>query len=121
MTPTGYVIGAAVVLALVGLASWWHCGPNRFPLFVYLIGVAVAWAVVLGIAWLPLAVGTLLIDAVPASNSRQHTKKAERHFNWQAIVERMKPELVAASEAAHKAKDADVEDDSDDRTMELVV
>jgi hypothetical protein len=41
-------------------------------------------------------------------------KKAERHFNWQAIkeaVERMKPELIAASEAAHKAKDADAEGD----------
>jgi hypothetical protein len=42
-------------------------------------------------------------------------RKAERHFNWQAIresVERMKPELIAASEAAHKAKDAasDVDD-----------
>ena len=32
-------------------------------------------------------------------------KKAERHFNWQALkeaVERMKPELAAASEATHK-------------------
>jgi hypothetical protein len=32
-------------------------------------------------------------------------KKAERHFNWQALkeaVERMKPELRAASEATHK-------------------
>ena len=41
-------------------------------------------------------------------------KKAERHFNWQAIkeaVERMKPELIAASEAAHKAKDADSDED----------
>ena len=46
-------------------------------------------------------------------------KKAEHHFNWQAIVERIKPELVAASEAAHKAKDTDAEDDPDDRTMEL--
>jgi hypothetical protein len=53
-------------------------------------------------------------------------RKAERHFNRQAIkeaVERMKPELIAASEAAHKAKDADAEDDPDysdfDRTMEL--
>jgi hypothetical protein len=53
-------------------------------------------------------------------------KKAERHFNWQAIkeaIERMKPELIAASEAAHKAKDADAEVDPDysdfDRTVEL--
>ena len=32
-------------------------------------------------------------------------RKAERHFNWQALkeaVERMKPELGAASEATHK-------------------
>jgi hypothetical protein len=32
-------------------------------------------------------------------------QKAELHFNWQALkeaVERMKPELRAASEAAHK-------------------
>jgi hypothetical protein len=39
-------------------------------------------------------------------------RKAERNFNWQAIreaVERMKLELIAASEAAHKAKDADAE------------
>jgi SpoU rRNA methylase family enzyme len=46
-------------------------------------------------------------------------------FTWQAIkdaVERMKPELIAASEAAHKAKEAD-QDDPDytafDRTVEL--
>jgi len=50
-TITGYVIGAAIVLALVGLASWWHWGSNRFPLIVYVIGVAIAWAVVLGLAW----------------------------------------------------------------------
>ena len=50
-------------------------------------------------------------------------KKAERHFNRQAIkesVERMKPKLIAASEAAHKAGDADSEEDADiDRTFEL--
>jgi hypothetical protein len=53
-------------------------------------------------------------------------RKAQRHFTWQAIkdaVERMKPELIAASEAAHKAKDADDKgDDPDydfDRTVEL--
>jgi hypothetical protein len=54
-------------------------------------------------------------------------KKAERHFNWQAIkeaVERMKPELIAASEAAHKAKDADSNEDDQgysefDRMVEL--
>jgi hypothetical protein len=38
--------------ALRWVFSWWHWGPNPFPLFVHLIGVAVAWAVVLGIAWL---------------------------------------------------------------------
>lgn len=38
------------MLALVGLASWWHWGSNRFPLIVYVIGVAIAWAVVLGLA-----------------------------------------------------------------------
>jgi hypothetical protein len=54
-------------------------------------------------------------------------KKAEHRFNSQAIkesVERMKPELIAASEAAHKMKDADSEEDDPDyaefdRTMEL--
>jgi hypothetical protein len=54
-------------------------------------------------------------------------KNAELHFNRQAIkeaVERMKPELIAASEAAHKAKDADSDEDdpgySDfDRTVQL--
>jgi hypothetical protein len=54
-------------------------------------------------------------------------KKAERHFNWQAIkesVERMKPELIAASEAAHKAKHAASDEDDPgyadfDRTVEL--
>ena len=50
-TITGYVIGAAIVLALAGLASWRHWGSNRFPLIVYVIGVAIAWAVVLGLAW----------------------------------------------------------------------
>jgi hypothetical protein len=47
---TGYVIGAAVVLALAALGLWLRWGPNRFPLFVYVIGVVVAWAVVLGLA-----------------------------------------------------------------------
>jgi hypothetical protein len=43
-TLTGYVIGAAIVLALAGLASWWHWGSKRMPLIVYVIGVAIAWA-----------------------------------------------------------------------------
>jgi hypothetical protein len=50
-------------------------------------------------------------------------KKAERHFNWQALkeaVERMKPELHAASEATHKHGADDTPDDSDlDRTVAL--
>jgi hypothetical protein len=54
-------------------------------------------------------------------------RKAERHFNEQAIREaakRMRPELEAASEAAHKMKNSeDSGDDQDyrdfDRTVEL--
>jgi hypothetical protein len=50
-------------------------------------------------------------------------KKAERHFNWQALkeaVERMKPELRAASEATHKHGADDTPDDSDfDRAVAL--
>jgi hypothetical protein len=49
--------------------------------------------------------------------------KAEGQFNREAIkqsIERMKPELIACSEAAHKAKDAEVGDDADvDRAVEL--
>ena len=52
-------------------------------------------------------------------------RKAERHFNDQAIkeaVKRMRPELEVASEAAHKMKDS-VSDEDDyrefDRTVEL--
>jgi hypothetical protein len=50
-TLTGYVIGAAIALALAGLASWWHWGSKRLPLIVYVIGVIIVWAVVLGLAW----------------------------------------------------------------------
>src|SRR4029450_2949941 len=62
--------------------------------------------------------------------SREHSmdnekRKAERHFNDQAIkeaVKRMTPELEAASEAAHKTKDS-VSDEDDyqefDRIVEL--
>jgi hypothetical protein len=50
-------------------------------------------------------------------------RKAERHFNWQALkeaVERMKPELGAASEATHKHGAGDTPDDTDfDRTVAL--
>ena len=48
---TGYVIVAAIVLALAAFASWRHWGSNRFPLSVYVIGVAVVWAVILGVMW----------------------------------------------------------------------
>ena len=48
---TGYVIGAAIVLALVGLALLRYMGIKRVPLIVYVIGVAIVWAVVLGLAW----------------------------------------------------------------------
>ena len=47
--------------------------------------------------------------------------KAESQFNWEAVkesIERMKPELIACSEAAHKAKDA-VDDSDSDRLIEL--
>ena len=50
-------------------------------------------------------------------------KKAERHFNWQALkeaVERMRPELGAASEATHKHGANDTPNDRDlDRTVAL--
>ena len=48
---TGYVVVAVIVLALAALASWKHWGSNRFPLIVYIIGVAVVWAVLLGVMW----------------------------------------------------------------------
>ena len=50
-------------------------------------------------------------------------QKAELHFNWQALkeaVERMKPELRAASEATHKHGADNTPDDTDfDRTVAL--
>ena len=52
-------------------------------------------------------------------------RKAERHFNDQAIkeaVKRMTPELEAASEAAHKMKDSeDSGDDQDYRDFDRIV
>ena len=48
---TGYVVVAAFVLALAAFVSWRRWGPNRFPLIVYVIGVAVVWAVILGVMW----------------------------------------------------------------------
>jgi len=50
-------------------------------------------------------------------------QKAELHFNWQALkeaVERMKPELRAASEATHKHGADNTPDDTNfDRTVAL--
>jgi hypothetical protein len=49
-------------------------------------------------------------------------RKAESRFNQQAVKEaigRMRPELVAASQAAHKAKDADPDFPDFDRTVQL--
>ena len=49
--------------------------------------------------------------------------QVESQFNWEAVkdsIERMKPELTACSEAAHKAKDAVADNESDfDRLAEL--
>jgi len=50
-TLTGYVIVAALILALAAFASWRRWGSNRSPLIVYIIGVAVVWAVLLGVLW----------------------------------------------------------------------
>ena len=50
-TLTGYVIVAAIVLTLAALVAWRHWGTNRFPLIIYVIGVAVVWAVILGVMW----------------------------------------------------------------------
>jgi hypothetical protein len=51
-TLTGYVIVAAViVLALAALTFWRRKGSKRVPLIVYVIGVAVVWAVILGVMW----------------------------------------------------------------------
>ncbi len=48
---TGYVIVAAIVLALAAFVSWRRWGIKRFPLSVYVIGVAVVWAVLLAVLW----------------------------------------------------------------------
>ena len=48
MNTTPAIIAAAVVLAIVGLLSW-RFGPSRLPRYV--VGVAMAWAIVLSIAW----------------------------------------------------------------------
>jgi len=48
---TIYFIALAVVLVLAALAFWRRWGIKRFPLIVYVIGVAVVWAVILGVMW----------------------------------------------------------------------
>ncbi len=48
---TGYVIVAAIVLALAGFALWRRWGIKRFPLIVYVIAVAVVWSIILGVMW----------------------------------------------------------------------
>jgi hypothetical protein len=50
-TLTGFVIVAAIVLALAALTSWRHWGSNRVPLIIYVIGVVVVWAVILDAMW----------------------------------------------------------------------
>jgi hypothetical protein len=45
-------VTAAVVLGIAGFLAWWHFGPNRNPLVRFEIGVAIAWAVALVLAWL---------------------------------------------------------------------
>ncbi len=54
-----------------------------------------------------------------------NTTDAERDFHLQALkeaIERMKPELIAASEAAHRMKDRDDPGIKDlDRTMGWVL
>ena len=66
-TITGYVIGTAIVLALVGLTLLRYVGIKRVPLIVYVIGVAVVWAVVLGLAWFiggPASFNTLALVCI---------------------------------------------------------
>ena len=48
---TIYYIVLAIVLALAAFALWRRWGIKRFPLIVYVIGVAVVWAVLLGVLW----------------------------------------------------------------------
>jgi hypothetical protein len=50
--PTGYVIVlAAILLIIAALAFWRSRGSKRARLVVYVIGVAVVWAVILGVMW----------------------------------------------------------------------
>ena len=45
------VIVVAIVLILAALALLRFMGIKRVPLIVYVIGVAIVWAVVLGLGW----------------------------------------------------------------------
>ncbi len=45
------IVLAAIVLALAAFGFWRGWGIKRFPLIVYVIGVAVVWAVILGVMW----------------------------------------------------------------------
>ena len=51
-THTIYVIVAAILLALAAFAFWRRRGTKRFPLIVYVIAVAVVWAVLLAVMWI---------------------------------------------------------------------
>ena len=48
---TIYAIVAVIVLALAALVIWRRWGIKRFPLIVYVIAVAVVWAVLLATMW----------------------------------------------------------------------
>ena len=51
-TLTGYVIVVAAILqVLAALAFWRRKGSKRIPLIVFGFGVAVVWAVLLGVMW----------------------------------------------------------------------
>lgn len=50
-TLTAIVIVAVIVLAFAAFISWRHWNSKRRPLGVYVIGVAVVWAVILGVMW----------------------------------------------------------------------
>ena len=50
-TLTVGVIVVAIVLILAALALFRNMGIKRVPLIVYVIGVAIVWAVVLGLGW----------------------------------------------------------------------
>jgi len=48
---TIYFIVVAILLALAAFALWRRWGIKRFPLIVYVIAVAVVWAVLLTVMW----------------------------------------------------------------------